>query len=630
MRKRQLVTILVLVVVLGGAARMARAGDWTELGADCEQSRNSSEVSGPIFSPSWTYALHSDQIIATPVTSGGMIIVAGSGGAVAALDAADGTVVWNRTFAGGVRATPMVSREQVAVATLGGTLTSLGLADGAIIWERAFGGQNYASPQLVARTSPTDADTIVVGAGFPAQDLWRFDALTGTPVWQTAPGAIVDLVDSTAAVAGSRVVVGMNGGRFQSLDLATGAAGWKLDTSGGVYLSSPLVVGDHVYMFPGDANAQLYAADSSTGAPLAGFPVAIPDLMPVAGGQLLGRGPATSSPMTVGGLVIVQLRRNDMLPSGNSFKVVMRESVAAIDPVTAQVRWQYAVSNLTAPNANGVPELGACPTPAGFAGPDGPYVVVSSSIEGRVAVLDALTGQERWTSALSSPGRSSPVFSNGQLLIATDDSVLHVFSSMTNHAPTAPTTMGPSDDQAFSATGTELTWHGASDPEAGPLSYVVRLEHEGHPETREESQAPAGQERMNVALDASTAYLFAVRSRDAQGALSAWSSTQRIQVGEGTSTTVTASPEGAVVPATMASPPVAAPSAPMATQPAPDMAPVAGDTATVESATSPETDAAQPAGCSIAGSRGSSAAPVLALGLLALIVRRRRAAARKV
>ena len=69
-----------------------------------------------------------------------MIVVAGSAGAVAALDAADGAMVWSRTFAGGVRATPMVSNEEVAVATLGGTLTSLGLADGAIIWQRAFGG----------------------------------------------------------------------------------------------------------------------------------------------------------------------------------------------------------------------------------------------------------------------------------------------------------------------------------------------------------------------------------------------------------------------------------------------------------------------------------------------------------
>jgi outer membrane protein assembly factor BamB len=530
MSKQRMVAILVVLC----AARTARANDWTELGSDCEQTRNSSEVSGPIFTPSWTYALSSGQIVATPVSAGGDVVVAGSNGAVAALNSVDGTLLWTRTLSGGVRATPTVSGDQVAVSTMGGALISLNLADGGIAWQRAFGGQNYSSPQLIKKASPDDADTLVVGAGFPSQDVWRFNALTGEPLWQTTDGAIVDLVDSTAALAGDRLVVGMNGGRYQSLDLASGALGWKVDVGGQVALSSPLVVGSRVYMFPGDKGAQLFAADASTGAPIAGFPVAIPDLTPVAGGQMFGQGPAVSSPMTIGGLVIVQLRRNDMLPSNNSFKVVMRESVAAIDPISAQVRWQYTLSTQTAPNSNGVPGLNACPTPAGFSGPNGSYVVVSSSIEGRMAVLDVLTGQERWTTTLSSPGRSSPVFSNGQLLIATDDSLLHAFSSLTNHAPTAPTVVTPSGDQAFASAGNELDWQGASDAEGGSLSYVVRLEKEGQPQTRAEAQTTAGQTRMLVALEPTTAYLFAVRSRDAQGALSAWSITQRIQIGAGT------------------------------------------------------------------------------------------------
>src|SRR5882724_966470 len=180
MSKQRMVSILVLVC----AAKTVRASDWTELGGDSQQSRDSSEASGPAFTASWTYALGSGQIIATPVSSGGAIVVAGSNGAVVALDAAKGTALWTRALPDGVRATPMISNEQVTVSTLGGTLYSLKLGDGAIAWQRAFGGQNYSSPLFVPRAAPGARDTFVIGAGFPQQDIWRFDALTGEPVWQ--------------------------------------------------------------------------------------------------------------------------------------------------------------------------------------------------------------------------------------------------------------------------------------------------------------------------------------------------------------------------------------------------------------------------------------------------------------
>jgi len=322
------------------------------------------------------------------------------------------------------------------------------------------------------------------------------------------------------------------------------------------------------------------------------------------------------------------------------------------------VRWQYAVANLVAPNSNGVPELNACPTPVGFsgAGIDGPYVIVSSSITGRVAVLDARTGQERWTAPLSSAGRSSPVFSNGQLLIATDDGVLHAFSSMTNHAPTAPTQIGPSGDQAFSSAGVMLDWQGATDDDGGALSYIVRIEEEGAVGSLVESEMGPGQAQMNVSVKANTSYLFAVRSRDAQGALSAWSAPQHLNVGAEPPAPVVV-PVETVPPAVMADPMVA-PAAPAADAPpsAGDMtatlpaaadpmptpaatptpapatpAPVVAAPATVamakdaqaEAATPATADANDTAGCSVASGRGANLASLLALGMLTLAARGR-------
>jgi outer membrane protein assembly factor BamB len=526
---------VVLGLTVFCAAIPARANDWSELGGNSGQTRESSEISSAEFAPAWHQDLKSGPIVATPVTSGGRIVVAGSNGAVAALNAADGTALWTRALAEGVRATPTISNDRVVVSTMGGALYALGLSDGQVGWQRTFGGQNHSSPQLIAGSSVEPRDTVVVGAGFPSQDVWRFDVATGEPLWQTPKGAIPALVYSTAAVAGSRIVIGMNGGRFQSFDLATGQPSWKLDASGPVYLSSPLVVGDRVYAFPADQGVHLYGVDATTGAPLAGFPVVIPDLAPVPGTQPFGQGPAVSSPMAAGGSIIVQVRRQSMVPSDRAYTVYMREWVVAIDPAAAEVRWQYPLANLVVQNTNDVPELGLCATPVAFSSPNGPLVAVQSSIAGRLVVLDVGTGKERWSAALGAPGRSSPVFSNGQLLVASDDGTLTAFSSKSNHPPAAPTGLEPAGVTELAAAGTVLHWTDATDIDGGPLTYLIHVEENGGADAVIERSTAPGECQATMALDAEKSYVFTVRARDAQGALSPWSGRQSFQVRAGAS-----------------------------------------------------------------------------------------------
>jgi MYXO-CTERM domain-containing protein len=608
MSRVRLISLFILVCV----SPLARALDWSEFGSDAHRSRHTPEGSGTMFVPSWTYALGSGSIVATPLTAGGKIIVAGSNGTVAALNAADGALIWSRALPEGVRATPLVSNDLVAISTLGGELYSLALSDGAIAWRRAFGGQNYSSPLLIPRASAEGRDTLVLGAGFPRRDVWRLDVRTGEPVWTTASGDVAGLIYSSPALAGDRVVIGMNGGGFQAFDLATGTTRWKLETGGEVYLSSPLVVEDRVYAFPGDGGARLYAADAATGAPVSGFPVAIPDPAPVAGAERLGTGPAISSPVSVDGLIVVQLRRDEMLhPGPVPSEISMREYVAAIDPVSAQVRWQYLVSTRVAGSTNGVPELLACPTPAAYAGPGGSYLVVTSSIQGRVAVLEARTGQERWTTPLSSPGRSSPVLSNGQLLVATDDGVVHAFASTSNRPPAPPSELAPSGDVPFAAGGVRIEWHGAADPDGNPLSYIVRLEREGQPESRSETETAAGEAELDAMLEPDARYLFAVRSRDASGALSAWSETKSLHV-------VAAAPGSTVGSADSA--PAPAPSETTAVTMNAPPPPLCVTSVIDESAAS---NGAGQGGCAMGGGPASTSASLVLLGLVALAARRR-------
>jgi outer membrane protein assembly factor BamB len=114
MRTQTIVPILVLLC----SPAAALANDWAEMGSDGTRSRNSSESSGPSFAPSWTYAVRSGQIVATPVSVDGMMVIAGTAGEVSVLDVRDGTKVWSRDLPGGIGSTPAVSRGHIAVATL--------------------------------------------------------------------------------------------------------------------------------------------------------------------------------------------------------------------------------------------------------------------------------------------------------------------------------------------------------------------------------------------------------------------------------------------------------------------------------------------------------------------------------
>ncbi|HVZ71391.1 MAG TPA: PQQ-binding-like beta-propeller repeat protein [Polyangia bacterium] len=496
---------------------LARANDWPAWRADGTGSRASVESAGATFSPAWTYKMKSGgRMLSTPVSVDGVVVATSDQGDVAALGLQDGHEQWARTLDAGVGATPAVSNGRIVVSSLGAQLYGLDLGTGAVSWQRDFGGSmNYASPTIVGDANG-GLGTMIVPEGFPAQDVQRVDVATGAASWTTADGAIADLLYTTAAVVGDQAIVGMNGGRYQSLDLATGATRWKFDTTGPANLSSALVVGKRVYMFPGDAQSQLWAVDLDTGAAISGFPIAIPDVAPVAGSAgMLGRGPAMSSPIEAGGLIIVQLRRQDMLHGQGAFGVVMRDYVAAIDPTVPKVVWQHELANVTVDNSNGVPELNTCPTPVAFAGANGPVVAVASSTTAAAQVLDVATGALVWSATLSGSSHASPVFTNGQLLFATDAGVLHAFSADADRAPAAPT--------GLVASGDSVSWNAMMDADGHAASYVVRVVGDGATSTTTDFDMPVGGSTFVVSSSAAMNHV-SVRARSARGALSAWSS----------------------------------------------------------------------------------------------------------
>jgi hypothetical protein len=519
---------LVAALVLGGASG-AFANDWPSLGLDDGRGRASDEKSGAPFSIAWNASPSAGAFIASPVAVDGFVVVAGAKGDVTALQVGDGSAPWTTKALGGIGASPVVDHGRIIFPTINGQIQALHLGNGVAMWWRDFGGQNYGSPAVV---SDGLGQSLVLAAGFPQQKIVRLSASTGATQWETARDAVADVVTSSPALGGGQATFGLNGGRYQTLDLLTGAVGWKSDVQGHVGLSAPLVVGTTSFFLPGGAATALYAADSTTGQVLAGWPVTIADASAPAAGTFSTSRSAVSSPSRLGDLVVFVTRfEYDLNPPvlGAPASHTLREYIVAVDPKAAKVAWQQELGHRVAPTTNDIPELGVSPTPVSFATDTSPLVAVASSIVPSVQVYD-LGGKQVWSASLSAPTRSSPIFTNGLLVVATDMGVVHAFSSDVNHAPSAPAGgFAPAEGEMVSDPAPTLKWAAAQDPEGQALRYQVRVLGEAsdlYESPLAQLDANAGETQVVLAkgqLTPGATYRYAVRSRDEMGAWSPWS-----------------------------------------------------------------------------------------------------------
>ncbi|HSZ83558.1 MAG TPA: PQQ-binding-like beta-propeller repeat protein [Polyangia bacterium] len=519
---------LVLATLLG-AAPTAFANDWPSLGLADGRGRASDEKSGAPFSVAWNASPSAGPFVSSPAVVDGSIVVAGAQGDLSAINALDGSAGWSVKAAGNLGASPAIDHGRIYVPTLTGQLQAFHLGTGVSVWTRDFGGHNYASPAVISDTMGT---SLVLGAGFPQQKIVRLSASTGATQWETAPAAVADLVSSSAALGAGAVMFGMNGGRYQTVDALTGVTGWQSDVKGAVGMSAPLLVGPTAYFLPGGSTMALFAADATTGTQLPGWPVQIADASAPAADTVATSRNVVSSPALLGALVVFVARfEYDLQPSdtGAPGGHLLREYLVAVDPKAAAVVWQQELGHRAAATMNDIPELNLAPTPVSFAGDTSPFVAAASSIVPQVQVFD-VSGNSVWTATLSAPTRSSPVFANGLLVVATDLGVVHAFSSDVNHAPLAPATgFSPADGEMIDGPTPTLSWAAAQDAENQTLSYEVRVMAAGgdlHESPLTQLESDAGKPSVTLArglLTPGATYSFAVRSRDDHGAWSSWS-----------------------------------------------------------------------------------------------------------
>jgi len=178
--------------------------------------------------PVWAVELAVD---GAPAVAGNRIFAHASG-AIHALDAGTGAVLWR--LPAGPLAAPLAHRAGwLIVALADGALQGVRAEDGVVVWARSMGAPLAAAPGI-------EGDLLV--AAFADGRVAAIDVPTGTPRWQRSLGSPA----GAATISGDRIFVGSADGSFWSLKTRDGDPDWRWKL-GARLIGAPAADAERVY-----------------------------------------------------------------------------------------------------------------------------------------------------------------------------------------------------------------------------------------------------------------------------------------------------------------------------------------------------------------------------------------------
>jgi outer membrane protein assembly factor BamB len=184
----------------------------------------------------------------------GSVVYATSGaGDVAALNAADGTVLWKVKPAGPLRGAPTIAFGGVYVITQDNQIIAINAADGAVQWQATA---SLEPGSVFGAASPAAGQGTIV-AGFSSGEVQAYRYENGRDLWEDAlartsmalsVSTLTD-VDADPVIDRGRVFALGQGGRMASYELVTGQRSWEISIAG---ISTPYVVGEWVFAMTDD------------------------------------------------------------------------------------------------------------------------------------------------------------------------------------------------------------------------------------------------------------------------------------------------------------------------------------------------------------------------------------------
>lgn len=208
----------------------------------------------------------SSEVLGAPAVEGDVLVVRAVDGRIFGLSAGQGEPIWNfdRAVPSLVlrgNSTPLVGGGRAIIGMDNGRVVSLNAADGQPLWEQAVAvpsGRTELERITDVDGDLIDASTCVVAASFGGElACLSFDS--GQVQWRRSIRSYADM-----AVSDDKLFVTDADGVVWGVDLATGAAAWKLEDLKYRRVSGPAFTGRHVVV--GDYEGYLHWLDPASGA----------------------------------------------------------------------------------------------------------------------------------------------------------------------------------------------------------------------------------------------------------------------------------------------------------------------------------------------------------------------------
>ncbi len=194
----------------------------------------------------------------------GRLYATNGAGDAKAIDAMTGEIIWKVHPAGPLRGSPTIAFGQVYVMSQDNQILALDAADGSLLWNES--GSTTQSGVFGVAAPAAGNGTVIAGYSSGELNAYRYengrtlwaDALARTNI-STTVSSITD-IDADPIIDSGRVYALGQGGRMAAYELVTGQRIWELNLAG---ISTPAIAGEWIFTLTDDA--RLLAIARSTG-----------------------------------------------------------------------------------------------------------------------------------------------------------------------------------------------------------------------------------------------------------------------------------------------------------------------------------------------------------------------------
>ncbi|MFO1255885.1 MAG: PQQ-binding-like beta-propeller repeat protein [Sphingomonadaceae bacterium] len=185
-------------------------------------------------------------------------------GEVAAINAADGKLLWKVKPAGPLRGSPTIAFNTVFVMTQANQILALNPEDGSQVWNKSA---SVGQTGVFGVAAPAAGQGTII-AGYSTGELIAYRYENGRELWSdalartslsTSVGVLTD-IDADPIIDRGRVYALGQGGRMAAYELVTGQRIWELNLAG---ISTPAVAGEWIFTLTDDG--RLLCIARSTG-----------------------------------------------------------------------------------------------------------------------------------------------------------------------------------------------------------------------------------------------------------------------------------------------------------------------------------------------------------------------------